>query len=142
MSIDYSKFPFTDLSLPELFILARDSKNIGDNDFLKACMDEITKRANQKKKDAADHLETLRKFVLDLFSEIDWLEGGDLDGFQFQDLCEKHGILLPEKRFEDCGEGCNCAAMDNIDKENGFTCYRMADWIRLVPGGEGEPPMP
>lgn len=38
---DYSNFPFGDFTVAEVFALARESKEIGDDEFVKACMGAI-----------------------------------------------------------------------------------------------------
>ena len=38
---DYSDFPFGDFTVAEVFALARESKDIGDEEFMKACMEAI-----------------------------------------------------------------------------------------------------
>ena len=38
---DYSNFPFGDFTVADVFALARESKEIGDDEFVKACMDAI-----------------------------------------------------------------------------------------------------
>lgn len=38
---DYSNFPFGDFTVAEVFALARESKEIGDDEFVKACMEAI-----------------------------------------------------------------------------------------------------
>lgn len=41
---DYSNFPFDQLTVAEIFALARESKDLGDYDFVTACMEAIRKR--------------------------------------------------------------------------------------------------
>jgi len=41
---DYSEFPFDLFTITEIFALARESKEIGDDEFVKACMEEIKNR--------------------------------------------------------------------------------------------------
>lgn len=72
-------------------------------------------------------LSSLKSFVRDLIDLADWPEGGDIDGFDFQDLCVKHGLLLPEVRREPCGENCSCNSYYSDEEwEEGITCYRLA----------------
>ena len=56
-----------------------------------------------------DDRDRLRAFCRELFELADWPEGGDIDGFSFQDAAVKHGLLTAETRTERCGERCYCA---------------------------------
>lgn len=49
MNKDYSKFPFDTLTVSEVFALARESKEIGESEFVSACMEAI--RLNKCKPD-------------------------------------------------------------------------------------------
>jgi hypothetical protein len=58
----------------------------------------------------------------------------DLDGGTLQDAAEKHGLLKPETRHEDCsdtcGNFCNCAGMyDTKEWDAGVTCYRKTELL-------------
>jgi hypothetical protein len=56
--------------------------------------------------------------------------GGDLDGFDFQDICEKHGILSPVIQHAPCGEYCVCSqACSDEEFAEGVKCYQIADWL-------------
>ncbi len=69
----------------------------------------------------------LREFANAMIELADWPEGGDIDGFDFQDTAVKHGILIPEQRSEPCGEDCNCNAYYSDEEwKEGVTCYRLA----------------
>jgi len=72
--------------------------------------------------------EGLRAFIANLFEATDWPEGGDLDGFQFQELATKHGILTPEERIAPCEgrESCWCS---DYGGPGPTTCYRKAQWL-------------
>jgi hypothetical protein len=76
---------------------------------------------------ALKELSRLQSFVRDLIDLADWPEGGDIDGFEFQDLAVKHGLLLPETRYKPCSEEhCSCASYYADDEwEDGITCYRL-----------------
>lgn len=50
-----------------------------------------------------------------------WPDVGSLDGFDLQELGEKHGVLIPHAVNAPCGEYCLCAEFDNIPG----TCYRI-----------------
>ncbi len=69
----------------------------------------------------------LREFAKAMIELADWPEGGDIDGFDFQDAAVKHGILIPEQRSEPCGEDCACNSYygDNEWKD-GIACYQIA----------------
>ena len=73
----------------------------------------------------------LRAFAREMFELADWPEGGDIDGFAFQDTAVKHGLLIEETRTERCGEKCYCA--DEYHGEDamreGVTCYRKSQWL-------------
>lgn len=60
----------------------------------------------------------LRAFVQELFK--DWPDDLGVDGFDLQDLAEKHGLLVPTEALERCGEVCSCADYDDFPQ----TCYR------------------
>lgn len=69
-----------------------------------------------------------RAFVVELFEETDWPEGGDLDGFVFQEAAARAGILTPQERTEFCAENCHCAEYHG-DPTGGFVCYRKPQWL-------------
>lgn len=69
---------------------------------------------------ARREVEALRGFAQAMFEASDWPDGGDIDGFEFQELATKFGLLEPKEMTERCGEVCQCADMD----EPPFTCYR------------------
>ena len=74
----------------------------------------------------------MKSFILALLDEF-YPECGDIDGGTFQDLAEKHGVLIPEIRHEPCGEFCNCAQLCYDEEwQEGVTCYRAAEWLRAV----------
>lgn len=49
---DYSNFPFGDFTDKEVFALARESKELDDGEFVKACMDAIRKRLTKREPDS------------------------------------------------------------------------------------------
>lgn len=51
---DYSNFPFGDFTVAEVFALARESKDIGDDEFVKACMEAIRLKKCRPTQDAPD----------------------------------------------------------------------------------------
>ena len=61
-------------------------------------------------------------FVRELFQMTDWPDYRELDGFAFQELCERHGLLKRELRTVPCGTFCACA--DYADTGDQVTCYR------------------
>lgn len=72
-------------------------------------------------------------FARELFKLSDWPEGGDIDGFSFQDAAEKHGLLIPEVRTSPCGEYCHCAEYHG-DMKDGVTCYRKTEALETDSG--------
>ena len=76
----------------------------------------------------------LESFVAALFDAAGWPDGGDIDGFQFQELAVEYGILIPREVTEPCNKGCedtvgcHCAEYGDFPQ----TCYRMADWLRTA----------
>lgn len=62
-------------------------------------------------------LAALRAFAQDVIAA---LPVGGLDGFELQDLAEKHGLLRKEMRTEPCGEVCQCAEFGEFPME----CFR------------------
>ena len=45
---DYSNFPFANLSIQEIMVLVKESRPLGDDVFVKACMDHIKTRKPEK----------------------------------------------------------------------------------------------
>lgn len=85
---------------------------------------------NEQLIERTEQRDRLRAFCIDVFDETDWPEGGDLDGFTFQELAIKHGLLQRETRTEPCEENCHCAGYYDPDEfAAGVTCYRKADWL-------------
>lgn len=77
----------------------------------------------------AEALTALRAFAQELFK--DWPEAGGVDGFELQDLAEKHGLL---KRRDPaplvpCGENCACAEYyGEVQMQMGdAVCYERSD---------------
>ncbi len=62
----------------------------------------------------------LRAFVLALFEACDWPKGGDIDGCQFQDLAEEHGLLEVRLMRFKCGDECYCNELGALPT----SCYR------------------
>jgi hypothetical protein len=60
----------------------------------------------------------LRAFVQELFKG--WPDDLGVDGFDMQDLAEKHGLLVPTEVTAPCGEVCSCAEYGDFPA----TCYR------------------
>lgn len=70
------------------------------------------------------NLELLKALVHKL-AERTW-EGGELDGWDLQDLLLDAGILTPVEVTEPCGENCKC---EEYDCEFPTTCHRLApEW--------------
>ena len=75
-----------------------------------------------------EQIESLAGFVLEIMD--DWPELGSIDGFDLQDIAEKHKILIPQTVYAPCGESCNCAeCYTDEEMQKGVTCYHMADWL-------------
>ena len=79
----------------------------------------------------AQELDALRAFAQDV---MECWPIGDLDGGTLQDAAEKHGLLKPEVRHEDCsdtnGNGCNCAGNCSPKEwEDGVVCYRKTELL-------------
>ncbi len=73
--------------------------------------------------------EKMKAFINELFDEY-YPECGDIDGSSLQDMAEKHGILVPEIRYEPCGEFCNCNELVYDEEwQEGVKCYRLANWL-------------
>ena len=70
----------------------------------------------------------LEKFAKKMFELSDWPEGGDIDGFDFQEAAVECGLLTPETRHEPCGEWCHCDSYHG-DMSEGVTCYRKAPFL-------------
>lgn len=77
--------------------------------------------------------EKMKAFINELFDEY-YPECGDIDGASLQDMAEKHGILVPEIRYEPCGEFCNCNELVYDEEwQEGVKCYRLANWLSAQP---------
>lgn len=77
-------------------------------------------------------LKNLKDFANAIFDAADWPEGGDIDMLDFQDAAVKYGLLVPETRFEPCGEYCNCLEYyTKKEMAQGITCYRKAEWLAI-----------
>ena len=70
-----------------------------------------------------------KKFAQKMFELSDWPEGGDIDGFDFQEAAVECGLLLPETRTQPCGEDCFCEEYHG-DMKDGVTCYRKSQALR------------
>lgn len=66
-----------------------------------------------------DEVASLANFAAEIMG--DWPEVGGFDGYDLQQMAEKHGLLSPEERKERCGDACQCA--DECG-EWPVTCYR------------------
>jgi hypothetical protein len=55
----------------------------------------------------------------------DWPEVGELDGFDLQQLGEKHGLLVKEWRTVPCSDGENCACNEYVVSGEQVECYRI-----------------
>lgn len=51
---DYSNFPFSDFTVAEIFALMRESKDIGDTEFVDACREAIRLNKCRPTQDAPD----------------------------------------------------------------------------------------
>ena len=79
---------------------------------------------------SSDELVNLRTFVRALFEKSEWPEGGDIDGYDFQDLAVEHGILTPETVTAPCGDNCWCLDYHGADDlAAGATCYKKPKWM-------------
>jgi len=82
-----------------------------------------------------EKIEKMRMFIVELLQEYG--DGGDIDGFTFEEIALKHGILNPVKRFAPCVDNdvdpdasCQCAQYFSDEEfKNGITCHVVADWI-------------
>lgn len=74
--------------------------------------------------DHLDLLEQKEKEVQRLVGFVDEMievafDGADTDGWAIQESAENHGLLVPQKRTEPCGENCRC-----IDYVFPVVCFR------------------
>ena len=76
---------------------------------------------------ASTHFDLLG-FVKALFELCDWPDGGDIDGFDFQEAAIKFGLLVETTPLQPCGEECWCAEYHHFkDFASGAVrCYRKA----------------
>jgi hypothetical protein len=79
--------------------------------------------------------EKMKAFINALLEEY-YPECGDIDGGTFQDLAEKHGILVKEIRHEPCDEFCNCAQVVYDEEwQEGVECFRAVNWLSAQQSG-------
>lgn len=72
----------------------------------------------------------LQRFARLMFQLSDWPNGGDIDGFAFQDAAVECGLLIRETRYEPCGDSCHCAESFDLDEmRDGVLCYRKAPFL-------------
>jgi len=69
----------------------------------------------------------LEKFARLLFAESEWPEGGDIDGFAFQEAAIECGLLTAETRTQACAENCHCAETQGF--EGPVICFRKAAFL-------------
>jgi hypothetical protein len=89
-----------------------------------------------EEKDAVKAIQKIRKelsisksFIRSLFDEY-YPDMGDIDGETFQNIAENKEVLIPEIRYEPCGEFCVCATMcDGTEFLEGVKCYKLAEWL-------------
>lgn len=81
-------------------------------------------------------IQKMKAFINALLDEY-YPECGDIDGASFQDIAEEKGILIPEIRYQPCGESCVCAEVVYSEEwKDGFKCYRAAEWLKEDPSPE------
>jgi hypothetical protein len=68
-----------------------------------------------------DKLRAFAQAILD-----GWPEVPQWDGFDLQDLAVKHGLLEATTVTEFCGEGCQCAEIDEFPME----CFRFTALLK------------
>ena len=73
-------------------------------------------------------VEQLRGFAKAVMGN--WPDVGGLDGFDLQEMGEKHGLLERLNRTVPCSELCNC--VENVATGETTVCYRLTS---LVKGG-------
>src|SRR3990167_5051111 len=80
--------------------------------------------------------EKMKTFIMALLDEF-YPECGDIDGGTFQDLAEKHGILIPEIKHQPCGEFCKCnEVVYDEEWQDGVTCYHAAEHLNAGDGAD------
>jgi hypothetical protein len=87
-------------------------------------------RENNSDIECCVEIAKLRRAIAKLFDLIDWPEGGDIDGGDFQEWAVDCNILVGEIRTHMCAENCQCSEYYDIaDFEKGVTCYRKPQWL-------------
>lgn len=75
------------------------------------------------------HTKQMKDFIKELLENF-YPDCADIDGGDFQDIAEKHGILIQTIRHEPCGEPCVCNEMCSDEEwKEGVSCYKAADWL-------------
>jgi hypothetical protein len=88
-----------------------------------------------------DQIESLAGFALDMLDE--WPELGSIDGWDLQDIAEKHKLLIPRTVTEPCGEDCNCSeCYTEEEMQRGVNCYHIADWLARDAQQRNAPDLP
>lgn len=78
--------------------------------------------------DATEDYDALLAFAREVMK--DWPEAGELDGFDLQEIAERHGLLAPTTQAEPCApEGCWCAGYFAPD-DWPVQCYRRTNRLK------------
>lgn len=78
-----------------------------------------------------EQIESMKNFIFAVME--DWQEGGGIEGYDLQEIAEKHGILIPHTVYAPCGDYCNCVECYNDDEfRGGVPCYTFPDWLTRV----------
>lgn len=85
----------------------------------------LTAELTEAKRDLA----RLRGFVQELLSE--WPNDIEIDGFELQELCVKHRLLVATYPAGPCGEDCWCQTYYGSDRAawKNAVCYRKTDLL-------------
>ncbi len=79
-----------------------------------------------------DSYSKLLDFANGIFETADWPDGGDIDGFELQEIAVKHGLLIEVTRHAPCGDVCSCAVSCNDeDFKRGVQCFNKAEWLSI-----------
>ena len=86
-----------------------------------------------------DERDALRAFAQALFD--DWPNSLGVDGFDLQDIAQKHGLLCPQIVTTPCkDEGCNCLDYNGGAEamSDGVICYRKTKLLTGIAAQAGE----
>lgn len=99
---------------------------MSESDILRiVAAQDLSKRAQEVLDRIIAERDALRSFAQAIMEAADWPDGGDVDGFQVQELAEEHGLLVKTEQTKPCGENCSCLEYNGeVSEKWPAICYR------------------